>query len=227
MAGGRIGYSAGMVTEARAKRIAEMARRRQAGVVVLEDIHDPNNAAAVFRTCEFLGFHHIWLIFEREPRFDPLQARGPGVSAERWLRFEVFDSTAGCLAALREAGQTTVATALESPGAESIYEAAWPMAKLALLLGNEHRGLSETALRGADYHLTLPPQGMVQSLNLSVTAAICLYELTRQRTTRGMQAYGVSDAERREIEQRTIEAQHRGKPETPAPLPGQRQQDRG
>jgi len=48
----------------------------------------------------------------------------------------------------------------------------------------------------ADRHITIPMSGMVQSLNLSVTAAICLYEISRQRQAAGIERYLLSTEER-------------------------------
>ena len=49
------------------------------------------------------------------------------------------------------------------------------------MFGNEHRGLSDEAIKGADEKIYIPMKGMVQSLNISVTAGIVMYELDRQR----------------------------------------------
>ena len=86
-----------------------------------------------------------------------------------------------------------IATVL-ADDSESLYELDLPRPLTAIMLGNEHRGLSETAVELADRKLMIPMRGMVQSLNLSVTAALCLYELTRQRLARGIEPY-LLDAE--------------------------------
>ena len=58
--------------------------------------------------------------------------------------------------------------------------------KVALILGNEHRGISEEAANLADQRFIIPMYGMVQSLNVSVSAAITIYEALRQRKLKGM-----------------------------------------
>ncbi|MBN1938301.1 MAG: hypothetical protein JW843_01850, partial [Candidatus Aminicenantes bacterium] len=55
----------------------------------------------------------------------------------------------------------------------------------ALVFGNEREGVSETARRAADFRVKIPMFGMVQSLNLSVSVGIVLYEAIRQRMGRG------------------------------------------
>ena len=57
-----------MPTEKRLEKIAEVARQRMQGVVVLEDIHDPHNAAAVLRTADAFGIQKVCFIFKKEKR---------------------------------------------------------------------------------------------------------------------------------------------------------------
>lgn len=169
---------------------------RQQGAIVLQDIHDSHNAEAVLRTADALGFQRICLIFEHEQAFDPLRVgKQSSSSANKWLSYESYHSTAECLGTLRAAGHQIVATTIEGD-CESVFSAQLDAAKIALMLGNEHRGLSGEALELSDRRLTIPMRGMVQSLNLSVTAAICLYEITRQRFTRGMEHYLLPEDER-------------------------------
>lgn len=183
-------------TERRFKRLGEVAGMRQQGIIVLQDISDPHNAEAVFRTADALGFQHICLIFEQEQAFDPLQVgKQSSSSANKWLSYESYNSTAECLRKLREVGCEIVATTIDDR-CESVFNTRLDTAKIALMLGNESRGLSSEALVLSDRRLTIPMRGMVQSLNLSVTAAICLYEITRQRLARGMEHYLLREDER-------------------------------
>lgn len=147
----------------------------------MEDVHDPHNAAAVFRTCDALGIQDVYLIFKEEKPFNPRRVgKVSSSSANKWLDFYIYHSTAECLAYLKKKGYQIFATAL-LPGTRSIFKTNFKNQKVALLLGNEHRGLSVQALGLADRKIILPMRGMVQSLNLSVTAAIFLYEVVRQR----------------------------------------------
>ena len=64
----------------------------------------------------------------------------------------------------------------------------------AIVLGNENRGISEEAAKFADERFVIPMYGMVQSLNVSVSAAIIIYEALRQRRLVGMyDNFGLSD----------------------------------
>jgi len=188
-----------MVTERRRAKIADVVSRRQRGVVVFEDIADPHNAAAVLRTSEALGFQKICYIFEVNEPFDPRRVgKESSGSANKWLDFSIYHSTEACLQNLNDQGYETVATVADGD-AESILDADLTNPDIALLFGNEHRGLSEKAVELSDRQLTIPLGGMVRSLNLSVAAAICLFEVTRQRDQRGPDAYRFPRAERERL----------------------------
>jgi len=173
-----------MMTKRRLARLTAVARARQQGAVVLEDIHDPHNAEAVFRSCDAFGMPFV-----------PLRiGKSSSAGANKWLSFEAYDGPEQCIGRLNAEGYQVVATAL-SETAEPIHAAPLTEPRTALLIGSEQRGLSEQALSLADRKLTIPMRGMVQSLNLSVTAALCLYELTRQRIAAGIEQYLLPEAE--------------------------------
>ena len=178
------------------QRYRDVAARRQQGVDVLEDIHDPHNAEAVFRSCDAFGFQRVCLIFDQEEPFDPRRVgKLSSSSANKWLDFEVYSSARGCLDALHGEGFEVVATVAEGE-TEELYGAELTAPRIAVMLGNENRGLSHEAVALADRRLTIPMAGMVRSLNLSVTAAIVLFEVTRQRGQAGMESYLFSPEER-------------------------------
>jgi len=194
-----------MVTEARRQRVHRVVSHRQQGVVVLEDVYDPHNAAASFRSVEAFGFQRVCLIFEQEEPFNPRrEGKATSASANKWLDFRIYDSTEECLRDLQQEGYELVATVVD-PEAESIYEARFEEPKIALLFGNEHRGLSPKAVEMADRRVTIPMVGMVRSLNLSVTVALFLYEVTRQRRLYGLERYRLPPDERERLMQDFLE----------------------
>lgn len=169
-----------MATEKRKKRIASVITNRHPGIIVLEDIHDPHNAAAVFRTCDAFGFQQVYLIFEKEKKFNPRRVgKVSSASANKWLDFKIYSSTKKCIADLKRKKYEIVASTLND-SSENLFQAKFKSYKTALMFGNEHRGLSDAAIKLSHRQIIIPMFGMVQSLNLSVTAAICMYELTRQ-----------------------------------------------
>ena len=163
----------------REEKIKKVKEQRQLGMVILEDIHDPHNSAAVWRSCDAFGVGKVYLIFDKEKQFNPKKiGKASSSSANKWIDFEIFTSTEECLKKVKAEGFTVYATILNEE-AKGIFETKF-VDKSAIMLGNEHRGLSEMAIKMADELVYIPMLGMVQSMNLSVTAGICLFEYTRQ-----------------------------------------------
>ena len=184
-----------MLSEERKERMRSVAAARLEGCIVLEDIYDPHNAEAVFRSCDAFGIQRVCLIFDQGKPFNPAKmGKATSSSAHKWLDFEVFSSARECLDKLHAEGYDVAATAL-ADNAEELFTARFTQPKTAIMIGNEHDGLSAEALKLADRKLMIPMRGMVQSLNLSVTAALCLYELTRQRLAAGIDDYLLPESE--------------------------------
>jgi tRNA (guanosine-2'-O-)-methyltransferase len=172
-----------MVTETRLNKIKNVVSNRQKDiVVVLEDTYDPHNAEAVFRSCDAFGVKHLHLIFINQKTFNPKKiGKSSSSSANKWLDFTIHNSTEECLTTLKKDGYTIFATTLENDS-KSIYDTNFTASKkVAILLGNEHSGLTQKAIELSDEKVIIPMCGMVQSFNLSVTASIFLYEVYRQR----------------------------------------------
>ncbi len=183
------------------ERIETVARRRQVGfVVVLEDIHDPHNAAAILRTCDAFGIQTVAFVFDRQPRYNPRTiGKASSSSANQWLDFSFYSSIADCYTVLRGGHFQIVATALTKQTID-LYQADLTSEQIALVVGNEHLGLSDEAIQLADAIVHIPMRGFVQSLNVSVTTALAIAEITRQRQASG-RTYQVSDQAATELAQ--------------------------
>jgi tRNA (guanosine-2'-O-)-methyltransferase len=115
-------------------------------------------------------------------------ARQTSASAAKWVDVQRHDSMAACYEMLRGDGFQVLVTSLGLES-RSLYE--WDLsAPTALVLGNEMRGASPEASGLSDGAIEIPMMGMVQSLNVSVACAVCLYEAFRQRWASG--AYDAS-----------------------------------
>ena len=171
-----------MPTDKRLKKLKRVAEARQAGLtIVIEDVFDPHNLGAISRSCDAFGIQQIHVIFETHAQFDPKQAgKNSSTATNKWLEYRVHQGAAPALQTLKDEGWQLVATALDSE-AESIFEADLCAPRIALLFGNEKTGLSPEALALADRIVTIPMRGIAQSMNVSVSAALCMYEVTRQR----------------------------------------------
>lgn len=166
----------------RQEKIKKVIEKRQEGIIILENIADPHNAGAVWRTAEGLGFQKIYLVYSQEKAINPKKVgKASSSSANKWLSFKVFKNIKECYRELKKDGFKIYATVLDKE-AKTLSSIDFNFKKIAIVLGNEHRGLTEEAIGGADEKIYIPMRGMVQSLNISVTAAIIMYEVTRQRS---------------------------------------------
>jgi len=149
--------------------------------IVLEDIYQSQNTSAVIRTCECLGLQNVHVIETlSEWNTNKLVLRG----SNKWLDIHRYrkkdaNNAADCFNALREKGYRIGVT--DPAGGIPIGEV--PLDQpLAIVMGNERHGSSEFALQNADITLTIPMAGFTESMNISVSAAICLQTiLTRLR----------------------------------------------
>lgn len=182
-------------TSRRQERIESVLDRRQPTLaVVLEDVRDPHNASAVLRSCDAVGVLDVHLVYVDEDPPGKSFGRSTSASAAKWLRLHFHDSIGDCYRHLREQGFLIAATAL-APESQDFYSLDLTQ-PTALVFGNEMRGVSEAGIDGADCTTYIPMQGMVESLNISVSCAVTLYEAMRQRQEAGM--YGGSQLEEAE-----------------------------
>ncbi len=169
-------------TERRREKFRRVLACRQPSLtVVMENIHDPHNVSAVLRSCDAVGVMRVELLYTVE-RF-PKLGRKSSSSANKWIERRNHRSVDECYAALHADGFQICATHL-SQEAVSLYELDLTK-KVALVFGNEHRGVSDEAAARADVNFRIPMMGMIQSLNVSVAAAVTLYEALRQRLQAG------------------------------------------
>ena len=144
--------------------------------VLAENMYHGQNAAALIRHCEAFGvqeMHTVETLCSFEP--NPDIARG----AERWIDVRQHPSTAEAVAALRGAGYRIVAT---TPHREDVTPETFDVTRgpFALVFGTEHAGISDEVIASADEFLRIPMCGMVESLNVSASAAILIYMLSER-----------------------------------------------
>jgi len=183
-------------TDKRIEKIKAVVLKRQPSLkIILENIHDPHNVSAIFRTCDAAGIPKVSLLYNIEPF--PKIGKKSSASSFKWIEKEKFKSVEECYKQLRLERYKIYASSI-SEGAKDLYQIDFTE-KSAIVMGNEHRGVSKEAEDLADERFYIPMHGMVQSLNVSVSAAITIYEALRQRTTKGM--YDKSELTKEEIEE--------------------------
>ncbi len=167
-----------MPTEERTGKIEKVLSFRQPDLrIVLEEVTNTHNASAVVRSCDAAGILYVDIISANREPFPVNKAIS--TRAEKWLHFTYYSSTRTCLKKLKKQGFKIVSTQL---GDKSLpYTDLDYTQPMALVFGNESKGISNEALELSDYVVKIPMFGMAQSLNLSVSVGIILYEAIRQR----------------------------------------------
>lgn len=146
--------------------------------VVLEGIYDRGNISAVMRTAEGLGFANFHVV-ETQEKFK--EANRVTQGADKWVEVQKWKQSKDCIKALKDQGYRICVTTLEAskPLAEIDFTG-----KTALVLGNERDGVSREMLEAADERMIIPMPGFVQSFNISVAGALCLYHIMQDRIHR-------------------------------------------
>ncbi len=180
-----------MISEKRKEKFRNVFSARQDGLtLVMENIHDPHNVSAILRTCDAVGVDPVHLVYNVE-KF-PKIGKKSSSSAFKWVQREKHLTFAGCTESLRSKGFRVYSSILD-PRAEDLYSLDFTE-NVAIVVGNEHRGISEEVVNNSDKLFFIPMYGMIQSLNVSVATAIVLYEALRQRKKAGLYENTISDA---------------------------------
>lgn len=162
----------------REERIAKvLGQRREDLALVLENLSEDLNISAILRTAEAFGAGLVCIIHPNGKK--PRVSKNVSSGASKWLEIKFYTSTTVCLTALKKQKYILVA-ALVDPEAEVLWESKFS-GKVAVVVGNEAKGLSEKASRLVDKKVYLPMFGLTESLNVSAAAAIFLYEVIRQK----------------------------------------------
>jgi tRNA (guanosine-2'-O-)-methyltransferase len=172
-----------VLTEKRKARIREVAARRQKDLtLVLANIHDPHNVSAILRSCDAFGVGRVHLYYTVEAF--PALGHKSSASARKWVETVRHGKPGSLCVPLADQGYQILAAGLsEKARPLTAFDYTGPT---AIILGNEHRGVDEEFAPYVHGEVFIPMQGMVQSLNVSVAAAVFLFEAFRQRYAKGL-----------------------------------------
>lgn len=171
-------YLKDFTTESRWETINNvLANRTNHFTVVLEDLHKPHNANAVLRSCDGFGIQDIHII-ENNTEFD--SDKQVSMGSHNWLTLNRYnkveeDNIKPCFDKLKQQGYTILATTPHEND-QKLNEIPIDQ-KTALVFGTERRGISNRVKELADGFVKIPMFGFSESFNISVSAAICLYDL--------------------------------------------------
>ena len=165
-----------LLTPERQQKILQVTRERCFDIsIVLENIYDRGNTSAVMRTGEGLGFANFHVI-ETFEKFKESNRVTQG--ADKWVEVKKWKSTAEAIQYFKKNKIRICVTSLEA--SKPIHEVDFTT-PLALVLGNEKDGISKEILDAADERVIIPMPGFVQSFNISVAGALCMYQIYLNR----------------------------------------------
>ncbi|RIH83977.1 tRNA (guanosine(18)-2'-O)-methyltransferase [Calidithermus roseus] len=182
-----------LVTPEREHKLRTVLSRRQPDLTVLmEQVNKPHNLSAILRTCDAVGVLEVHAIPPQKglPVLEEAEAgkirtyNDTSGSAAKWVGLRVHPDVPSAFAYLKGQGFRIYATRLSEQATD--YRAVDYTQPTCILLGAEKWGVSEEAAALADGHIVIPMLGMVQSLNVSVAAAVILFEAQRQRLEAGL-----------------------------------------
>ena len=181
-------YLQQFLTNERLSKIEHFSKESSDFVLpVMEDVYQFRNAAAIVRSVEACGFHHV-VALEEENVFNPNLKVTKG--AETWVQVEKMSNNLDSLKEIKSRGYRILAVSPEKNATMlPDYEVKEP---IALVFGTELEGVSDEILDFADETLAIPMFGFTKSFNVSVAAAICMYELKQKLMKSGIE-YKLSD----------------------------------
>ena len=187
----RLDYMTRFITDERREVLQRtVAQRTHYMRILTENMFHPQNASAIMRHCEAFGIQQIHTVEDR-CKFDPSVNIVRGT--QKWVDVEHHETTAEALQALKSEGYRIVAT---TPHRCSATPESFDVTKgkFALVFGTEHAGISDEVIEAADDFLMIPMCGMVESLNVSASAAILIYMLS-ERIRQSVEGWQLTDAE--------------------------------
>ncbi|MBE6213945.1 MAG: RNA methyltransferase [Rikenellaceae bacterium] len=192
----RMEYMTGFLTAERLEVLQRtLAQRTRYMTILTENTFHPQNASALVRHCEAFGLQDLHTV-ETLCKFNPNVNIVRGT--DKWVDITRHSSTAEAISSLKAAGYRLVAT---TPHRESCTPETFDVEKgpFCLIFGTEHAGVSDEIMASADEYLRIPMCGMVESLNVSASAAILIYMLSQRMRLSPSIDWHLSEEENREL----------------------------
>lgn len=174
-----ISFLSELVTAERYNNFQQVINNRTNYItVVLEDLFQSHNASAVLRSCECFGVQNVHFI---ENKFQFIENPEVAVGSSQWITTNRYNrsenNTLETIKKLKKDGYRIVATTPHKDDV-SLDKLDLERGKIALIFGTELNGLSDLALENSDEYMKINMFGFTESFNISVSVALCLYELT-------------------------------------------------
>ncbi len=167
-------YLEGFITENRKEGFKRVLQNRTKHfTIAMEDVYQLHNTSAVMRSCEVFGVQELNVI---EQKFGKRIDKEIALGAQKWVDVNRFATIKSCIDDLKGKGYQIIAT---TPHNDSCLLQDFDISKpSAIFFGTEKLGLSEEVMQQADGYLKIPMVGFTESLNISVSAAIIIQDLT-------------------------------------------------
>ena len=202
----RTEYMKGFLREERIEVLRRTLNERTRYMTILtENTYHPQNASALIRHCEAFGvqdLHTVETVCKFNPNVDIVRG------TDKWVDITRHPSTAEAIASLKSEGYRIVAT---TPHRESCTPETFDVekGKFCLVFGTEHAGVSDEIIEAADEYLRIPMCGMVESLNVSASAAILIYMLSQRMRLSSAIDWQLKEREHQELMFRWVMASAR------------------
>ncbi len=159
---------------------ATLDRRQPDLKVLLDGVHKPHNVGAILRTCDAVGVYEAHAVV---PQGNLSIHRHCSAGAGQWIKTQLHDDVTAAVNALKADGTRVYAAHLSDRAVD--FRSIDYTQPCAVLMGAELWGVSDAGAEAADEHIIIPMAGLVESLNVSVAAAVILFEAQRQREAAG------------------------------------------
>jgi len=146
-------------------------------IVILDDIEDPHNLGAIVRTANVCGAHGVIIPKNRAAGLTPTVVKASAGA----LNYTPVVKVTNIVRTIEELQARGVWVAAADMGGDVMYSCNLTGA-MALVIGNEGKGVSRLVREKCDYIVSIPQKGEIDSLNASVAAGVLMYEIVRQRS---------------------------------------------
>ncbi|HLW63292.1 MAG TPA: RNA methyltransferase [Flavobacterium sp.] len=169
-------YIEEFITENRKLRFENILKNRTNHFcIAIEDVFQLHNTSAVMRSCEVFGIQNLHVV---EERFGKDIDKEIAMGAEKWVDIHRYNDHQSCINYLKSEGYQIVAT---TPHTDAHHLENFDITKpSAIFFGTEKNGLSQEVMQQADTFIKIPMVGFTESLNISVSAAIIIQNLTNK-----------------------------------------------
>ncbi len=149
-------------------------------LLILDEVQDPHNIGACLRTADAVAVDAVIVSKNRSPALTPVM-RNVASGAAETVPYIMVSNLARALEKIKQSNVWLMGTSGDCP--QTIYDTT-ASSRLALVMGSEGKGMRRLTREACDELISIPMQGSVESLNISVATAVCLYEIRRQQNAR-------------------------------------------